>query len=694
MIKLIIFGFEGCFTEKTFSGEHLNAKDAYGLEKISKQTVKTALFSHHNNPLDLKSITENIDYVYTDVEDKVAKCEELLKELNLDYNDVAFFGNDEPDLELLKKVKISGCPSNAIAEAKEQVKLVSENKGGDGAIREFIDYVLRFNERYAKPIVAVVGVRAGSQRTKNKNTRDFGRSENLLDKKIRMLNKIEEIDKIIVSSDSDEYLEIASKYDKVELDKRSEYYASSQISGKQLFEYLGGLVPDNSVFLYSPVVSPFLNEEDYKRLIAEWKKDINYDSVISTTELKEFIWYDNKPLNYDFDNAPNSQDLPDYKIPTLGICLLEKETLLKTKNVIGRKPLMVNVDKLKAIDIDDNYDFAVAKLLNENYILNMNFLAKYLEKGDIKLLDCTPRDGGYKNNWEYTDQEVIDMYCALSDARVDYFEIGFRSTKVQGKGKWFYSTDEDIQMVRNSYKGNTPSKMAVMFKYGEYDLEDIHEKSPIDLYRILIKAADYNEEHNQFIVETVKKINGLGKEVSINIPYGHLLNDELQSLIDALYKGNAKVDVFYLADTFGSMSEKLVIESFNSLYKMIRSYDKDPVFGFHSHNNNNDALYRTLYAIDKFHLVRYIDSCLNGMGRGVGNLKTEDVLLKLNEIYNNNYQLLPVYEYIYNNYDKEHIIYKLSADLVVHPNFATALIDKNLSFEESLEALREEGKKQ
>lgn len=684
MIKLVIFDLDGCFTDGSLHELVLNAKDTYGLKKLNDKDVKTAIISRVQNKIDDKFLNERIDYIYTHVEDKIEQCDALLEQLGINYNEVAFIGDDEPDLKLLNMVKISGCPNDAMDAVKDQVKFVSRFKGGKGAVREFSDYVLSFNDRYTKPIVAVVGVRAGSQRTKNKNTRDFGRSENLLDKKLNILNSVDEIDKVIVSSDSDEYLEIASKYDKVELDKRSDYYASSKISGKQLYEYLAGLIPDNSVFMYSPVVSPFLSKNDYKRLIKEWKKDINYDSVVSAHELKEFIWYENEALNYDFDNAPNSQDLPEYKVPTLGICLIEKETMLQTKNVIGKKPLMLDVDKLKSIDIDDNYDFAIAKLLNENYILDMNFLKKYLEKGDVKLLDCSPRDGGYRNNWAFTDEEITTMYRAISDAGIEYFEVGFRSPKVDGKGKWFYSTDDDIEMVQKSYQGKTPAKIAVMFKYGEYDLTDISEDSPIDMYRILIKSRDYNQEHNDFIIDTVRRINAIGKKATINIPYGHILNDELNELIVALYESKAEVDVFYIADTFGSMSEKLVIESFNTLYKMIKPYDRDPVFGFHSHNNNNDALYRSLYAIDKFHFVKYVDACLYGIGRGIGNLKTEDILLKMNEIYSKEYNLIPVYEYIYNNFEREKVVYKMAADYMVHPNKAMEIIDKNLNFKDSL----------
>src|SRR5699024_10722434 len=131
-----------------------------------------------------------------------------------------------------------------------------------------------------------------------------------------------------------------------------------------------------------------------------------------------------------------------------------------------------------------------------------DFLKKYLDKGDIKLLDCSTRDGGYRNNWEFTDEEVKAMYQAVSDAGIEYFEIGFHSSRVEGGGKWFYSQKEDIERVVQAYTGETPAQIAVMFKYGEYGLEDIRENSAIDLYRILIKSSNYNEEHNNFIVET------------------------------------------------------------------------------------------------------------------------------------------------------------------------------------------------
>ena len=689
MIKLIIFDLDGCFTDGSLNEHVLNSKDTYSLKKLISLNTPTAIISKTKDIITNKFLTERISYIYTDVVDKTETCNSLLNKLNLKYSEVAYIGDDEPDIELLKKVKISGCPSDAVESVKKVSKFISKNPGGKGAVRDFVDFIIDYNKRISKEIVPVIGIRSGSVRCKNKNTRDFGLEENLLDKKLRILSSIDSINKIIVSSDSDDYLKIASRYSKVVLDKRDFYYASSKISGKELFNYLGNLINEDEVFMYSPVVSPFLNKEDYLNIINKWCDNLYHDSVCSFHEFKEFLWGDKSPINYKLENAPSSQDLPEYYIPTLGCCIIEKEILLQNSNVIGKNPLFVKLDKIKSIDIDDNYDFAVAKLLNENNINDMFSLEKYLDKDSINILDCTVRDGGYRNNWEFADKEVFDLYKSISDSGIEYFEIGFRSNKVSGGGKWFYSNDGDINYIKKLYKGDTPSKIAVMFKYGEYGLNDIKEDSSIDLYRILIKSEDYTNEHNNFIIETIRKINSFGKEVGLNIPCGHKINKEISNLIKSIYDNNLKVDVFYLADTFGSMDEITIVKSFNYLYELIKGYDKDVVFGFHSHDNNSDALLKTLYAIDKIHNLKFVDSCILGMGRGIGNLKTEDVLLKLNNKFNHKYDKNPIYELIHDKYDKESILYKLSADYKVHPNYVNDILDKKLNFKESLKLIKE-----
>ena len=66
----------------------------------------------------------------------------------------------------------------------------------------------------------------------------------------------------------------------------------------------------------------------------------------------------------------------------------------------------------------------------------------------MELLDCTIRDGGYLNNWNYTNDEVLDCYKSVTRAGIDYFEIGFKTNEnlLPGKGKWCYSREEDIRI--------------------------------------------------------------------------------------------------------------------------------------------------------------------------------------------------------------------------------------------------------
>ena len=80
------------------------------------------------------------------------------------------------------------------------------------------------------------------------------------------------------------------------------------------------------------------------------------------------MWLDNKPLNYDLDNVPNSQNLPDIYNLTFGISIISKENMLKYKNVVGKNPLFYVMDELESVDIDNSLDFDFAEFLYNKYI--------------------------------------------------------------------------------------------------------------------------------------------------------------------------------------------------------------------------------------------------------------------------------------------------------------------------------------
>ena len=116
----------------------------------------------------------------------------------------------------------------------------------------------------------------------------------------------------------------------------------------------------------------------------------------------------------------------------------------------------------------------------------------------IMMLDCTFRDGGYLNNWDFSYEDVFEGYKVVSESNYDYFEIGFRSEydKILNKGRWIYSTEEDIGIIKNRYPNGC--KIAVMAIVGQNDVNNFKPKceSHVDLIRILLmrnKSYSVNE---------------------------------------------------------------------------------------------------------------------------------------------------------------------------------------------------------
>lgn len=216
-----------------------------------------------------------------------------------------------------------------------------------------------------KKIVAVIPVRKGSQRVPNKNFKLFYDNKSLLERKIEVLQKVESLDEIIIHSDSKLAKDIASKY-KVKFQKREDYYASSECPGSDFFENLAFTI-DADIIVHAPCTSPLVSAKTYTSMINQFSLSADHDSVNTVAEVKEFMWLDNKPLNYNPLTAPNSQDLPDVYKLTFGCNVLSKETMIKNKHVVGENPSFYIVDEVEAVDIDTPLDFKIAQtILNQD----------------------------------------------------------------------------------------------------------------------------------------------------------------------------------------------------------------------------------------------------------------------------------------------------------------------------------------
>ena len=207
-------------------------------------------------------------------------------------------------------------------------------------------------------IKAVIPIRKGSQRVQDKNIRPFAETT-LLELKIRSLQKAELFDDIIVNTDSDEAIEVAVR-NGISYHRREPYYASSQCSGSEFFQHLG-LVTDTDVFAYCPVTSPFITVETMKKCVDIYKSNENGDCVSTVSDVKEFLWLNGVPINYDKCNAPNSQNLPDIKALNFGFTLVQRESLIRNRNIIGDNPLFVTTSEIEAVDIDTPLDFYIAE---------------------------------------------------------------------------------------------------------------------------------------------------------------------------------------------------------------------------------------------------------------------------------------------------------------------------------------------
>lgn len=222
-------------------------------------------------------------------------------------------------------------------------------------------------------ITAVIPVRKGSQRVKDKNLRPFANTT-LLDNKIQMLLKVPEIDSIVVNTNSEAAIELVeTEYagTKVSYHRREEYYASSECSGSEFFKHLGE-VTDTDVFIYTPCTSPFVKPETVSACIKKYKENLvsnDYDCVSTVSSIKEFMWLDGKAINYDPLNAPNSQNLPDVVALNFGTTVVSKEDLIKNHNIIGKKPDFVITSDIEAIDIDTPLDFYIASQMYQKLVI-------------------------------------------------------------------------------------------------------------------------------------------------------------------------------------------------------------------------------------------------------------------------------------------------------------------------------------
>lgn len=256
---------------------------------------------------------------------------------------------------------------------------------------------------------------------------------------------------------------------------------------------------------------------------------------------------------------------------------------------------------------------------------------------DIKVFDCTIRDGGLVNNFHFTDEFVKAHYETCVAAGVDYMEIGKNnSPSIMSEdefGKWNFCKEEDIRKIVGD--NDTNMKIAVMSDIGRTVNSELlpKEESVVDMIRI----ATYIHQIPAAI-ELVEEAHAKGYETTINImAISKSFDQELDEVLEAV--SNSSVDVIYIADSFGSFYPEQINRLTEKYLKVAEAKGKK--IGIHAHNNMQLAYANTIEALT--YGTSYLDVTISGLGRGAGNCPME---LLIGFLKNPKYKLMPVLKFI------------------------------------------------
>jgi 4-hydroxy 2-oxovalerate aldolase len=253
---------------------------------------------------------------------------------------------------------------------------------------------------------------------------------------------------------------------------------------------------------------------------------------------------------------------------------------------------------------------------------------------EIKVLDCTIRDGGLINNHQFSDTFVKGAYEACVAAGVDYVELGYKTSKRLADrkefGPWKFCDEEDLRRIVG--ENDTDVKISVMADAERCDYEtDILPKkdSVVDMVRV----ACYIHQI-PIAVDMVEDAKQKGYETCCNIMAASTVQEnDLKDGLKVL--AESPVDIVYLVDSFGS----LYSEEIRDLTKMYMRYLKGSgkQVGIHMHNNQQLAFSNTIEGM--IHGANFLDATINGMGRGAGNCHTE---LLLGFLHNPKFHVRPI----------------------------------------------------
>lgn len=316
----------------------------------------------------------------------------------------------------------------------------------------------------------------------------------------------------------------------------------------------------------------------------------------------------------------------------------------------------------------------------------------------ISLLDCTLRDGGYINDWEFGHGTITGVYKRLEAAGVDYIEVGFLDDRRQFDiNRTIMPNTEAINRVFANVKKGHAIPIA-MIDFGTCSLDSIGpaDSTFIDGIRVIFK-----KEKIEKALPFCKAIKEKGYKLFIQAISITTYSDmEMLQYVEKI--NEIKPYAFSIVDTYGLLDNKSMTRYFHLIDDNL---DPEIVMGYHDHNNFQLAYSNTMRFLSmdtERHLVA--DSSVYGMGKSAGNCATELLAMHLNDYYHKNYNLNEVMEivdtFMMPIWQKVHWGYKyefyIAAMQRVHPNYVNYLLKKKTlsvsSVNEILSSIPEEKK--
>ncbi|MCE5302620.1 MAG: aldolase catalytic domain-containing protein [Planctomycetaceae bacterium] len=257
---------------------------------------------------------------------------------------------------------------------------------------------------------------------------------------------------------------------------------------------------------------------------------------------------------------------------------------------------------------------------------------------NLKVLDCTIRDGGLINSHAFEDGFVRAVYDACVAAGIDYMEVGYKASKKlfarDKHGAWKFCDEDDIRRIVGD--NPTPLKLAAMADAAKSDWRtDILPKrdSVLDMIRVAFYANQVPEA-----VDMIRDAADKGYEVSANLMAASTVTDtEMDQVLEVIAQTPASTLV--VVDSYGSMYAEQVERLVKKYLEFGKATGKE--VGIHAHNNQQLAFANTIEAI--IHGAERADASMAGLGRGAGNCSME---LLIGFLRNPKFRIRPVYQVV------------------------------------------------